>query len=339
MLSPWFDASAPGIPSASAPTGPHGRISEPQPCRLLLILSPPRTGSYHLCRLLWHLGYGKPTEYFNVFHAGAWRRFEQRSWSLLGTARRKLKAPVLSLLPGRSLRRGDGIPDPDWLATLVRERFQASKLTGVRFFAAKIQAHQVGRLAASLRRDFAPMARRGLWLPFDRQAPLLLLLFRRDWLRGLVSFHFSLCSGCFDQGRIFSVQLHPLASLGDPAVMLTDLAAYRVHLEWLIDALRETPWPIHCLAFEDLLSHQETVLRWILRTIDSPDRLPADPALQSWLDFRIARDTSPWQEERSRWLHRLRLDFQAHGLHEHAHAQRCSQLVDLLHRRARGWSG
>ena len=59
MLSPWFDASAPALTPAVDPATSQGKR------RLLLLLSAPRSGSYHLCRLLWHLGYGKPAEYFN----------------------------------------------------------------------------------------------------------------------------------------------------------------------------------------------------------------------------------------------------------------------------------
>lgn len=333
MLSPWFDASAARMEAVSPLQ--RGGSGQTERCRLLLILSPPRSGSYLLCRLLWHLGYGKPTEYFNTLHSRAWQRFHAGRRSPLHRARRSLRSMLEGILPARLLRRSGGIPDPDWLTQLVRERSQRSRLSGTCVFAAKIQAHQVGRFAESLRRDFAPMAGRGLWLPFDRQAPLLLMLFRRQWLKGMISFHYSLCSGCFDQGRIFTVQQHSLPALGNPEVMLNDLAAYRIHLEWLFEALQETPWPFHCLAFEDLLLHQETMLQRILSTIDRPDHLPDDRTLREWLNFRIAPDPSPWVEERTRWLHRLHGDFHAHGLHAHAHARRCSDLVAQLDRRSR----
>jgi LPS sulfotransferase NodH len=312
MLSPWFDASAPALPPAVDPVIPQGTR------RLLLLLSAPRSGSYHLCRLLWHLGYGKPAEYFNPHLRAGWHRYQPLGTGLLPKLRRRLRREVQ---PHRL--------DAPWLMRLVMERSAHSLLSSQLFFSAKLQPQQLGPLPAALATSFAPLARQGLWAPFEQVPPALVLLFRRDWLGAMVSHHLALCSGSFDQGRLFSFQLRPITALGSREALLSDLASYRALLEALLANRRRCIYPIHVLAFEDLMQDQPRTLARLIQALE-PDEpvqpLEAHPALA----VQIQRAIDPWAPQQTAWKRHLRKCFQAEGLHQHPDAVVCAQAVAAL---------
>lgn len=335
-MSPWFDVSATSIDTKSKKED----INRQSDLRtLLIIISAPRCGSYHLCRILWELGYGMPAEYFNPFFAHALRRYEKRPLTQLRALQIGLRRRLHSWLGRASLRACPGLPDPDCLASLVQERTARSRLTGQPFFSVKLQAHQLGRLGFALQHVFAPMVCRGLWKSFEAQPPSILLLYRRDLAAAVASFHYSLCCGSFDQGRIFSYQHRSLSALGNHQALRTDLAAYHIHLEWLVDALRSSPFPIFCLAFEDLVDQQDRLLEELLPWLDTlghcdsqtTRRQGEGPQLRSeLLDFRIARDPSPWDQERRLWLRHITDRLQQERLLEHSRAIRCKRLIGEL---------
>ena len=317
MLSPWFDASAPALPPGVDPVvdpvTPQGKR------RLLLLLTAPRSGSYHLCRLLWHLGYGKPAEYFNPnLHAG-WHRYQPLGSGLLPKLSRRLRRKIQ---PHRL--------DPPWLMRLVMERSAHSLLTGQLFFAAKLQPQQLGPLPDALASSFAPLARHGLWPPFEQVPPALVLLFRRDWLAAIVSHHLALCSGSFDQGRVFSCQLRSITALGNREALLSDLASYRTLLEALVANRRRCIYPIHVLAFEDLLQDQPQTLAGLIRAIEPDGPLVAGIADHPALAVQIQRATDPWGPQQAAWKRHLRECFEAEGLHQHPDALACTQATAAL---------
>ena len=335
MSSPWFDVSNQFWPPGTSPFCQRppswGERS------FLLILSPPRSGSYQLCRLLWELGLGMPAEYFNPIISKSLYRFSKPS----NSAGRFLHHPLFYLrrhFPrwpvGRSIDQAPGFPDRNWLQNLILERSARSKISGRRFFSIKLQAHQLGRVSTALQRVFAPMSSGGFWQPFSIDPPKIILMFRRNLARSVASFHLSLCSGSFDEGRIFSYQHRPLRTLGDQQSLLTDLAAYRVHLEWLVDALAHSPFPIHGLAFEDLISHQHEILDTLIRVVDPLDGCQQSRKQLDPLDFRIAQDCSyeaiTWRQERQQWL--THLEDRIHQLHllQHREGLRAQELIHIL---------
>jgi LPS sulfotransferase NodH len=312
MLSPWFDASAPALTPAVDPATSQGKR------RLLLLLSAPRSGSYHLCRLLWHLGYGKPAEYFNPHLRAGWYRYHPLGSGLLPKLRRRLRREIQ---PHRL--------DAPWLMRLVMERSARSLLSGQLFFSAKLQPQQLGPLPAALATSFAPLARHGLWAPFEQVPPALVLLFRRDWLGAMVSHHLALCSGSFDQGRLFSFQLRPITALGSREALLSDLASYRALLEALLANRRRCIYPIHVLAFEDLIQDQPRTLAGLIQTLEPYELvqpLESHPALA----VQIQRASDPWAPQQTAWKRHLRKCFQAEGLHQHPDATACAQAVAAL---------
>lgn len=261
LLSPWFDASSPTQVDQPPIEGLR---------RWLLLLAPPRSGSFHLCRLLWQLGYGRPTEYLNPnpLYRASLSRF------------------------GRPESRA-------WLRSLVAERSACSVFSGDPFFALKLQAQQVrGSLRQVLRRRF-PEPRQALGL--QPGPPSVVLLRRRDRVAAIASLHFSRCTGAFDLGLVTTHQGLPIASLLDPAAIATSIAEYDGHLAWLEQACRQLP-PLLCLEFEDLLADQPACLQRLVATLE-PAVVPdvEDPRLA----VRIRRDDSPFTAERRLWLERI----------------------------------
>lgn len=260
MLSPWFDASS---PTQQAPPITGLR-------RWLLLLAPPRSGSFHLCRLLWQLGYGKPTEYLNPnpLYRSAFSRW------------------------GRLRSRA-------WVRSLVGERSARSCFSGVPFFTLKLQAQQErGPLARILRRRFAPPQDS---LGLRPGPPQVLLLQRRERCAAIASLHFSRCTGAFDLGLVTTHQGLAVGLLLDPAAIATTIAEYDGHLAWLRQACRQIP-PLQRLVFEDLLSDQPTTLRRLVQALEPEvDLDPGDPRLA----VRVRRDASPFVEERRLWLKRI----------------------------------
>ena len=313
MLSPWFDASAPALPPAVDPVTPQGKR------RLLLLLTAPRSGSYHLCRLLWHLGYGKPAEYFNPNLRAGWHRYQPLGSGLLPKLRRRLRREIQ---PHRL--------DPAWLMQLVIERSAHSLLTGQLFFAAKLQPQQLGPLPAALTASFAPLARHGLWPPFEQVPPALVLLFRRDWLGAIVSQHLALCSGSFDQGRLFSCQLRSITALGNREALLSDIASYRTLLEALLDNRRRCIYPIHVLAFEDLLQDQSQRLANLIQAIEFNGPLAAPLEDHPTLAVQIQRAEDPWAPQHAALKRHLREYVQAEGLQHHPDSVACAQATAAL---------
>lgn len=261
LLSPWFDASSP----TQADQPPIEGLR-----RWLLLLAPPRSGSFHLCRLLWQLGYGRPTEYLNP------NPLYRTSLSRFGR-------------PGSR----------SWLRSLVAERSACSVFSGDAFFALKLQAQQArGSLRQVLRRRF-PEPRQALGL--QPVPPAVVLLRRRDRVAAIASLHFSRCTGAFDLGLITTHQGLPIAQLLDPPAVASTIAEYDAHLAWLEQACLQCP-PLLQLDFEDLLSDQPACLQRLVAALE-PAVVPAadDPRLA----VRIRRDPSPFVPERRRWLERI----------------------------------
>ncbi len=262
LLSPWFDASSPTQADQPALQGPR---------RWLLLLAPPRSGSFHLCRLLWQLGYGRPTEYLNP-----------------------------NPLYRASLSRFGRVGSRAWIRTLVAERSAASVFSGAAFFSLKLQAHQErGCLARVLRRRFPP-PRADLNLGQD--PPLVLLLRRRDRTAAVASLHFSRCTGAFDLGLVTTHQGLPIQQLLDPAAIAGSIAEYHDQLSWLEQASRQLP-PCHCLDLEDLVADQPGSLQQLVQALEPQIVVAADDPR---LAMRLRRDSSPFTAQRQQWLLRIR---------------------------------
>ncbi len=261
MLSPWFDASA-----------PSQRELEPieEARRLLVLLAPPRCGSFHLCRLLWELGFGKPTEYLNpnpLYRSALGR------WGRVGTR--------------------------DWVAALVAERSGRSRFSGTPFFSLKLQANQGrGSFEQVLRRSFrAPRSAIGL----RQEEPLVVLLRRRDSVAAMASLHFSRCTGAYDLGLVMTHQGLPIGCLLDPAAIRQTIDEYQRHLLWL-DQAAQSRSPAWELWLEDLVADQAAALQQLVSVLEPELTLGAgDPRLA----VGIRRDASPWVEERRTWISRI----------------------------------
>ncbi|MEI6829800.1 MAG: hypothetical protein WCK64_08130 [Synechococcaceae cyanobacterium ELA445] len=261
MLSPWFDASAP-MQAEQAP------ITTAR--RLLVLLAPPRSGSFHLCRLLWQLGYGKPTEYFNP-----------------------------NPLYGSALSRWGRVGTRAWLAALVAERSARSVFSGTPFFSLKLQAHQRrGPCHRVLRRTFRP-PQEGLGL--RQEDPLVVLLRRRDGVAAIASLHFSRCTGAYDQGLVWTHQGLPICNLLDPYAIRQTIGLYQGHLSWLEEAARRIA-PVRQIWMEDLVTEQAAELHQLVGALEPAVQLGKDDPR---LIVEIQRDSSPWVEERRDWIHRI----------------------------------
>ena len=289
MLSPWFDRSAPQL-HMSRSDQPAGADIPPQ---TLMVLAPPRAGSFHWCRLLWQLGYGKPTEYFNrnpLYRSVLSRWGELSRWQRL-------------LL--RWQDEGLGIQQR-WLDRLVQERWAASALTGTPFFSFKLQPFQ---LAGSFEQIWPRLQRQlhAAGCQCEGKANVVLLL-RRNWRAAVASLHLSRCTGAYDLGMTPTFQHLPLAALLDPEALTGTAALYYRHLHWLMQATAVAhPMVLH---HEDLVADQPRTLWRLLRH--------CDPALADTLEFpipgtdwmgslsvSIGGDPSPWGMERRQWLERI----------------------------------
>lgn len=313
MLSPWLDSSACSRDWGQSPFKPDSNQSvtasaqaltakflsgfEQSGPRLFIILAPPRSGSFHLCRLLWRLGYGKPTEYLNP---NSLYRVLLSRW---GTP------PRLQRWASRCLRQLPW-PSPTWFSLMVRERSALSALSGRPFFGLKLQAFQlpgplekVGpRLLQSLVAAGCQSGQPGS----STAPPQWLLLRRRDWRAAVASLHLSRCSACYDLGLIPSAQHHPLHALLNPETLAGTAALFQRHLVWLQQAARWSS-PL-LLDHEDLLVDQAGQLMRLLRILD-----PALPAgwqptepVRALLAKPVPRDPSPWAQQRRHWLERVR---------------------------------
>ncbi|MEY4841221.1 MAG: Stf0 sulfotransferase [Cyanobacteriota bacterium] len=215
MISPWFD-------NRKLMDGGPDLVSRAP--RLLLIVAPPRSGSYLLCRQLWELGYGRPFEYCNpnpLFRT-ALARFGRRPWQ-----------------------------------QLIRARSASPAFDAQTFFSCKLQPYQMrGSLEHQIQQMWIPLARRG-WLENNQGRLRLELVFLRrlDVLRSAASWHFSLCTGAFDQGLTYTFQRWPMGALLDPEYLNKSLVEYREHLRWLRQAQAAFPLA-HRLTHEELLADQ-----------------------------------------------------------------------------------
>lgn len=279
MLSPWFDASSPWDGA--------GATSCRQPPGAYVLLAPPRAGSFHLCRLLWNLGYGRPSEYFNP--NPLYRQLLGR-WSPPRPPWRRLGQPD---------RHRSGWPRRAWLERLVAERSCCSSLSGRPFFGLKLQAFQLPGGFGSL----GPRLQRDLVAAGCGSTPRLLLLRRRNWRRMVASLHLARCTGAYDLGLIPTDQHHRLEDLLNPAALAQAADLLRRHLLWLRQAAAHDP-ALLLVDHDDLLVDQAAALGRLLAWLD-PEALQA-PALElQALAQPIQRDPSPWRQQRSGWLERL----------------------------------
>lgn len=327
LCSPWFDASAPRL-AATLQQTPEAWVQaappEAGPPRLLLLLAPPRSGSYHLSRLLWLHGYGRPAEYLNPHLRQALARFTP-GWP----------QPQRD---GRGLVRWLGrrfMPQQrpwGWWSQLVAERSTLSCRSGQPFFAIKLHHSQMGTDPRQLRRTLEPLAQRGLWRPFAECPPLLIALFRSDWRRAVLSLHLALCTGAFDEGRIVSFQHRPIAALGDPAALADDLAAYRQHLAWLLACAERAGFPVWVIEHESLVQQQQAVLAELFQFIEG-HRAAEEAAAAPPLALPIARERTAWAAQKQAWLDHLQKRFVAAGLEGSRDALVAQELVERLQSR------
>ena len=267
MLSPWFDASAPKLPGSL-----REGLPRPQPARLLIVLAPPRVGSFHLCRLLWRMGYGKPTEYFNPH-------------------------PIYRSALGRWGRWGSQA----WLQAMVRERSADSLVSGQRFFATKLQPFQLrGDYRAVLERLQRPLRRAGL---LTANPPFVVRLQRRNWQAATASLHFSRCTGAYDLGLDTTHQGLPLDRLLDPKALTETCHEMAHHRDWLEKGCQAVP-PQMELIYEDLISQQPEQLCRLVAALEPGVDL-AESGIQAALQRPIRRKHYPWGHERRDWLRRL----------------------------------
>jgi len=254
MISPWFDNRN----STDGRPGPVSRLP-----RLLLIVAPPRSGSYLLCRQLWELGYGRPFEYCNPnpLFRSALARFGKRPWQ-----------------------------------QLIRARSASPTFDSQTFFSCKLQPYQLrGSLDRQIRQVWTPLARSG-WLENNQGRLKLELVFLRrlDVLRSASSWHFSLCTGAFDQGLTYTFQRWPMGALLDPEYLNKSLVEYREHLRWLRQAQAAFPLA-HRLTHEELLADSAGQLGGLVKQLSpAVDAGTLDEALR----FRIEADPSPFRAER-----------------------------------------
>ncbi len=277
MLSPWFDASSPW--AAADPCR--------QPPTPYVLLAPPRAGSFHLCRLLWNLGYGRPSEYLNP--NPLYRQLLGR-WAPARPPWRRLGQPD---------RHRSGWPRRHWLERLVAERSCCARLSGRPFFGLKLQAFQLpgsfGQLWPRLQRQ---LGEAGCGAPVR-----LVLLRRRNWRRMVASLHLARCTGAYDLGLIPTYQHHRLEDLLNPAALAQAADLLRRHLLWLRQAAAHDPAPL-LVDHDDLLVDQAAALGRLLAWLD-PEALQA-PALELQALARpIQPDPSPWRQQRSALLERL----------------------------------
>ena len=267
MLSPWFDASAPR---------PQGALMEgfpqQQPAQLLIVLAPPRVGSFHLCRLLWGLGYGKPTEYFNPH-------------------------PLYRSALGRWGRWGSHA----WLRTLVRERSAGSLFSGRRIFATKLQPFQRrGSYRLVLERLLRPLRQAGLLTP---DPPFVVRLQRRNWQAATASLHFSRCTGAYDLGLETTHHGLPFERLLDPQALEQTCMEMARHRAWLEEGCRALPPQLE-LSYEELIHQQPEQLGRLVAGLEQGlDR--SEPGIQEALRRPIRREQFPWDDERREWLRQL----------------------------------
>ena len=160
------------------------------------IISPPRSGSYWLCRQLWGAGLGLPHEYLNRLHL---RRLSKRWGTPLSAFQPKTKLQRFAKRLGLKKQlatKQDKSPAPDlqgYLAEAMRRRSHFG------WFGLKIQPIHLKEL------DLCPELAFPNWM----QIPLL----RRDQRRQLASYLFSRASGAYDTGLITTNEGEGLQSL------------------------------------------------------------------------------------------------------------------------------
>lgn len=316
MFSPWFDESSPKLHLKETGEIPIEQTEIPR--RLLLIVSAPRNGSYHLCRLLWQMRYGRPTEYFNPFFHAELRRFNPKR----NTVRQVLKLISNQIRPKHI--------DPAWLTQLVNERTAHSRISGTPYFSAKLQPDQFGSLRTILATTFAPLAQKKIWLPFEQQPPLLVLLYRRDWKATVISHHLARCTGSYDQGRITTVQHRTINEIGQRSTLLEDLTECHRQLKALTTTLETINYPIHCVAFETILENQTKALAAIIRKIDDTETSTIAIEQHPALAFCIERQKNPWANHQKEWQVHLYQRLEEENLWRHPDAKACALLIDQL---------
>jgi len=310
MLSPWFDNSAEFLNEPIQSSITNREIIESK--KLLLLFSIPRNGSYHFCRLLWYLGYGKPAEYFNPHLMHGWKRYHKRDQTLFNRIYNFRK------------------PSTEWLINLVHERTARSCFTNQEFFSVKIQPNQLRKSIKHITNTFDKLSRYKLWKPFAQEPPTILLLYRRDWLNAMLSHHTALCTGSFDQRRIFSYQQYPITCLKNPETIKLNLGNYRKALEKLVTISEDTTRNIYYLAFEDLLDNQANTLARLIRAIEPSNLLPNSLETSAELSISIKRSDNPWDEIDSSWRLKLHNIFSQENLHNHPDFHGCNKLIARL---------
>ena len=100
----------------------------------------------------------------------------------------------------------------------------------------------------------------------------------------------------------------------------------------LVDNLLNSPYPMHLVAFEDLLADQPSQLATLLRNID-PEVAELEPlARDPSLAVAITRPPDPWHHQHQAWRSELHRRFEAEGLAAHPNGAACQRYVDILDR-------
>ena len=188
MASPIFDRDEP----------------EEKPKNRYLILSTPRSGSYWLCRQLWHAGLGLPFEYLNSFHM---RRFTKRWKADLGEARPGNNQPryweeQISRIGAKLGFSNATKKQPDIHSYLEITEKKRSMNGWMGLKAQPIHLKELDICFESIFQNWA-----------------IIPLLRRDQRRQLASYLFARVSGAYDLGLITSTTGDSLSRLNEPSLI------------------------------------------------------------------------------------------------------------------------
>ncbi len=230
MISPVFDGD------------------EIEPQHRYLILSPPRSGSYWLCRQLWTAGLGLPFEYLNRLHL---RRLSKRWGTPLEAFQPRTRSQRLAARLGLGRQRQDATPTGAMGADLQAYLSQAERRRSRHgWFGLKVQPLHLREL------NLQPAVAFTDWM--------LLPLMRRDQRRQLASYLFSRVSGAYDMGLITTNEGEGLDYLENPGFQEKTAVILAEQNRLILELCRQRD--ITPLWMEDLMSQsshelQRTLIR------------------------------------------------------------------------------
>ena len=230
MISPAFDGD------------------EAKPQHRYLILSPPRSGSYWLCRQLWTAGLGLPCEYLNRLHL---RRLSKRWGTPLEAFQTKTRVQRLAARLGLERQRRATTPSGAMGADLQAYLVQAERRRSRGgWFGLKVQPLHLKEL------KLQPAVAFPDWMPL----PLL----RRNQRRQLASYLFSRTSGAYDTGLITTNEGEGLEHLDNPTLQEETAALLAEQNRLIVELCRQrdlTPLWMEDLMAQSSRELQQTLIR------------------------------------------------------------------------------